>query len=443
MLKRLHWNHLPRFDRRRSRRLLGLFVVAGVLVLIVVATTRPNPFTSTQTVSVRFDNVHGLGSIDRNVRVGGVNVGTIGKVERTGDDAVVELDIDPDVDVHRDAVAALRPHTLFEGSDYVDLQAGSPSAPLLGDGVIPRAQTRVYVSIDQALRVLRRSNRETLDDLIRSGRLILDGRAIKGIRETLRVAPELTRDLGPTVRALQGPRGTELAGAIRGMADTVEAVAEREADLGPLIRRSRTTAAALAVDGGAPLDRTLAALPGALRELADGREQLTALVDRIDGAAVSTRPVMRELAPTLAESRPLLRDLIPVARDAAPLIRDLRTVMRRAAGAAPPLRGLLRTLHPSVKRFAESVLPFLGRKGPLGATYMEQIQGSFGSATGSLRQYQTAVQNPLGAGHGLRSGLYGDPDTFPAGLVLPTCALVSAISPSVAARLQAQGLCQP
>jgi ABC-type transporter Mla subunit MlaD len=301
----------------------------------------------------------------------------------------------------------------------------------------------VYVSIDQALRVLRKTNRETLGDLIHSGRLILDGRAIEGIRRTLRAAPELTKELGPTARALQGPHGTELAGAIRGMSDTVEAVAGREADLAPLVRRTSTTAAALAVDRGAPLDATLAALPGALRELADGRVQLTALVDRVDAAAVSLRPVARELAPTLRAGRPFLRDLAPVAKGAVPLVRDLRIVLGRAAGAAQPLRRLITTLHPGVRTLARSVLPYLGSKGPLGAPYTDQILAAFGAGTGAQRQYMTIAQNPQGAGHGLRAGLYGDPETFPTGLVVPTCATIALLSPDVAAQLGSRGLCQP
>src|SRR5699024_4666234 len=118
-------------------------VVAIGLAAIVLVALRPNPFRHTQDVWVRFDSVQGLGSIDRNVRVAGVNVGSIGTVERIGDDALVKLEIDPDIVVHSDAIAALRPHTLFEGSDFVDLQPGSPSAPPLAGSTLPRSQTRV------------------------------------------------------------------------------------------------------------------------------------------------------------------------------------------------------------------------------------------------------------------------------------------------------------
>ena len=91
--------------------------------------SKPNPFADRQTIWAEFDNVNGLGSIDRDIRVAGVNEGEIGEVARIGDDALVELEVDDDVVVHADAQVALRPHTLFEGSAFVDLHPGSPSAP--------------------------------------------------------------------------------------------------------------------------------------------------------------------------------------------------------------------------------------------------------------------------------------------------------------------------
>ena len=72
--------------------------------------------------------------------------------------------------LHRDATAAMRPHTLFEGSNFVDLSPGSPSAPLIEEGAtIPRAQTRNYVTLDKALRVLRPDIRENLRTLAEVG----------------------------------------------------------------------------------------------------------------------------------------------------------------------------------------------------------------------------------------------------------------------------------
>ena len=132
------------------RRLLGIATLLVVAAGLVVAALRPDPFTDRQTVWAKFDNVNGLGSIDRDIRVAGVNEGEIGAVERVGDDALVELEVNSEIPVHSDAQVALRPHTLFEGSAFVDLHPGSPSAPLIDEGDDDPAAP------DPGLRLLRR-----------------------------------------------------------------------------------------------------------------------------------------------------------------------------------------------------------------------------------------------------------------------------------------------
>jgi virulence factor Mce-like protein len=441
--QRIAGRRVPTFEDVVSRRLLGAFVIVGVFMLVVLAATRPNPFKQTQTIWVKFNNAQGLGSIDRNVRVAGVNVGTIGSVLRVGDDAVMELSIDPGIPVHNDAIAALRPHTLFEGSDFVDLQPGSPSAPLLNGGTIPKSQTRVYVSLDQATRILRTSNREALRSLFHdASRVVRDG-AITGVRKTLKAAPQLTKELGPTARALQGPHGTELAHAIHGMAATTSAVASREDDLLPLIQHANHTAAALEVDAGAPLDASLRALPGALEELTTGGPALIRLIDRVDKAAVALLPATLELTPTLQQGRPIIREATPVTRRATPLVANLRVILRRVAAAGPSLTDVISTVNPGVRLMAKSVLPSLLSRSTLGMPQYLQLVSAFAGGTGAQRPYQNLIQNPNGAGHLLRLGAYGDPNSSATGLALPSCAVIALLSPSVANQMQAVGLCQP
>ncbi len=432
---------LTRRERGR-RRLVGAAVVALGFALVVIVALRPNPFKHTQDFWVRFDSVQGLGSIDRNVRVAGVNVGSIGTVRRVGDDALVKLEIDPSIGVHSDAIAALRPHTLFEGSDFVDLQPGSPSAPPLGSGILPRSQTRVYISLDQATRVLHSSNREALRQLVRSGAKILDRGSVESLRHVLTESPALVRNLAPASQALRGPHGTELAGAIRSMSVTARAVAFRQADLEPLVRRADHTAAAISVDGGTALDAALRALPGPLAELRDGGPQLVALIDRVDRLAVSLRPVATALAPLLREGRPVLRAATPATRDAAPLVAQLRVVLARVAGASQPVLDVVHILRPGAKVLANSVLPEITRRSRLGLPGYMQLISAFTGATGAQRPYQTLAQNPQGAGHLLRLGAYGDPQASANGLAFPSCALIALIDPQAATSLKAAGLCR-
>ncbi len=417
-------------------------MLALAAIGIVLAVTKPNPFADRQTIWAEFDNVNGLGSIDRDIRVAGVNEGEIGEVVRIGDDALVELDVNEEIEVHSDAEVALRPHTLFEGSAFVDLHPGSPSAPLISDGdTIPRDQTTVYVSFDEALRVLRTPVRRSLRELAVTTAAALSGDAPDDLQATLERAPELTRDIGPTARALQGTSGDELGRALRSSSVTIAALAHRESSLAPLAARANRTLAALDVDAAGPLDRALAALPGSLETLRDRGAVLTALIDRTGELAVQLRPALVELAPALEQLQPLLRAATPAIRRAVPLVHGIATVLRRATSAAPTLVKLLDTLRPTGPILGERVLPAMHRDSKLGLPAYLQLMAAFAAGDSALSPFQTAAQGPLGTGHMIRLGSYFDPEGG-AGLggVLP-CDLIGELSEDAVEILQAQGYC--
>lgn len=417
---------LPLFETARSRRLLGVAVLAGAALLVVIAATRPHPFRDTRTFYAHFESAQGIGRVDRDIRVAGTNVGEIGDVRRIGDDVVAELVIENDLRIGRDARAEIRPHTLFEGSAFVDLHPGSPSAPELEDGAtIPRSRTDVYVSLDEALRVLHEPTREALQDLAEVGAKTLRPAAIEGLQRTLRAAPDLVRDVTPVARALRGPGGDELAGAIQGLAKTTQAVAWRESDLLPLVEHTRRTLAAVDVDGGLPLDQALAALPGVLSELQSGGARLERVIDRIDTLAVDLRPAVAELTPLMRELQPVLRDATPVLQKAPALIAKLRTVLGRAADAAPEFLRLIDAIRPGARILEESVLPFLNGDSRLGLPVYLQLNAAFTAADAALRPYQTNAQGLMGPGHVLRLGAYFDPGFFTGGTPLPLRAQTS------------------
>lgn len=436
---------------KATKRLVGLAAIVGAVLIVVLGVVQPNPFRQTDTYWAEFTSAQGLGAIGRDVRVAGVNVGTIGEVKREGDNAVVELNLDEPIVLHTDSRADMRPHTLFEGSSFIDLFPGSPSAPLLETGeMIPIEQTSNYITLDEALRILRPEIRDSLRDLAETGSKTLQGGAIEGIQKTLKGAPELTRRLGGPARALQGPGREELAGAIAGMAKTVDAVAERENDLIPLTQRVNRTMAALTVDGSAPLDSTLAALPGALDELNRGAPELTGLVDRLDTFSGEINSALPDLTEALRQGTPLFERTIPVLRKATPLVADLRKVGGRLAAAAPTLAKLIRTLDPVTRDFGESVLPVLLSPSRNGPPVYEQLLATFTAADAVFRPYQTPEQNPNGFGHVWNIGTYLDPGLAGllgggGGLPLPrtlSCEQVGEISLDAAKQLQAAGGCQ-
>lgn len=426
-----------------ARRLLGVAVLVFAAGLIVLGATRPTPFKESRTVVAEFEKVQGLGRIDRNVRIGGANAGEIGDVTRVGATVLVELEIEPDIPVRSDARAHLRPHTLFEGSAFVDLHPGSPSAPELGDNdVIPSEQTATYVSLDEATRVFNESNRETLQGLVGSGAKLLRGEAIRGLRRTLKNSPRLLRELGPTARALQGPGTDGLSGAISGLADTTAALASQEASLAPLAERANRSLRALRVDAGRPLDAALAALPGALEQLDAASGPVTSLLERVGTLGAELQPAARELGPLLREARPLLRRMTPTIEQTTPLLVGLRTVLARATAAAPALRRAIDALRPGAAVLTDSLLPAMNSKSRFGLPVYAQLAQAFTAAGSGARAFHTPQQSP-NVGHIVRVGAYIDPEGTVGGIVPPSCATVALTSQELADQLESLELCTP
>ncbi len=81
------------------------------------------------------------------MRIGGVEVGRVKRIEALGDGsrgALVTMDIqDKGLPIHRDAEIKVRPRIFLEGNWFVDLRPGSPSAPEVEEGdVIPSSRPR-------------------------------------------------------------------------------------------------------------------------------------------------------------------------------------------------------------------------------------------------------------------------------------------------------------
>jgi hypothetical protein len=290
----------------------------------------------------------------------------------------------------------------------------------------------------------------------------LRGKAISGIQRTLKGAPALTQHLKAPARALQGSERTELAGAIRGAADTFEAVSTKEEELIPLAQRLNRTAAALTVDGGAPLDAALAELPGALTELRGTAPILTGLIDRVDQLAVAAIPALPPLTVAVRNATPLVARSTPLLRDATPLIAQQRKITRRISATARPLTKLIQGEGKDVAEvFGESILPVLLADGIHGEPTYKQVAQLFTAAGAVFRPYQTPAQNPLGSGHVWNQAVYFAPDavtgllqTLQDGGILPLqsgeeapadgvrCATIARVSASAARVFEQAGGCR-
>lgn len=421
--------------------LRGALAALVVVLLVLVAWQRPNPFANPQTVRVVFGDASGLKK-GSEVRVAGTEAGEVAKIERRGDRVVATLELHDDVDpVRRDASAALWPRLIFEGSAYVELRPGTAGEPALGDdGVVALGRTTSYVPLDRVLRLAdaptRGSVRRVAGGLERSA----DRRTSRAASRGLRRAPDLLRSVAKASRAVGGD---PLRRAVAGLARTGDALADRQDDLVPVLRDAARTADALHAGGGAPLRETVRALPGTIAALRTGTSRADRTLKQIDASTADLRPALRDAIPTVQRARPVVRRAGRVAVQAGPLTGDLRDTLRRAAEVAPSARGLIAETKPTVGTLDGSLLPALKQPTPtLGLPSYVAFLNMFAGGGGASRAFQRPSENPMqqGDGHFMRFGI-----RFLTGLGIPVppCGDVEAFSPPLKALLSPLELCTP
>jgi len=140
---------------------LGLFVLVGLAFLLVtlfLLGRQQNLFSRSLVVQADFRNVSGLLS-GNNVRLGGIAVGTVRKIQILNDTTVrVAMNLNRDVQpfVRKNAVAVIGTDGLV-GNTIINLVAGPGPAPAVKAGDVLR--TKVPVGIDAILGTLDISNK--------------------------------------------------------------------------------------------------------------------------------------------------------------------------------------------------------------------------------------------------------------------------------------------
>ena len=136
--------------RRRGSRISNL--AAGLAAVLVIAAAvyfafgGSTPFASSPFVLKAVFTSETQLNIPSPVRIAGVDVGQVTSVRRlpgSTQAAVVTMDIDSGgLPIHANATASIRTRIFLEGNFYVDLQPGSPNAPILNSGgTLPAANT--------------------------------------------------------------------------------------------------------------------------------------------------------------------------------------------------------------------------------------------------------------------------------------------------------------
>ncbi len=270
------------------------------------------------------------------VRVAGVRIGDIQKVDVQNGVAVVTLAIDRKyLPIYRDATMLLRPKTGLKDM-FLELDPGHRAAGEFQEGdTVPVANTLPDVNLDEILQALDSDTQAYL-------RLLLVG-AGKGLEGQGRNLGHLLGSLGPINRSLArlnkqvASRRDNLAHLIHNLRILTEAVGTKNREIAQLVDASNAVFQAIGSQDP-QVQQAVAELPGTLSVARTtlGKVNRFALV--AGPTFNDLRPFARNLKSMNAATRRLAIATTPVIRDQIrPFVRAARQPISDLADAAGPL----------------------------------------------------------------------------------------------------------
>lgn len=387
------FEQVPGRARERPTR-NGLIVLAVLFAVLYYAFTGGSiPFLPKggTVVTADFASVANVTPGKTPVRVAGVEVGKVEKVERLdgGRGVRVKMRIENGKGVHlrRDAKAHIYWRTLLGFAFYIELDEGS-SPQGLGDNTIAMKDTTTQVELDQVLANLTPPTRAGMQTFFKEFDKGFNANTAAG-RATDALGPAMEQ-IGPGIETLRGRIPGDLTQTVRSASRVMGALARNEGQLGQVIDHANTTLGVTAARSAA-LDSTIRNGPAALDQTRRTMTRLRTTLDVLDPIADKLRPGVRVLDDASLAVRPALRQLVPTLNDARPTLADLRpalTKLRTASNAGVPL---LTELDPTLKRLQDSIIPSLdsGKGADNGLKTYEMIGPAVSGVAGSASLYDS------------------------------------------------------
>ncbi|WP_354700606.1 hypothetical protein DSM112329_00887 [Paraconexibacter sp. AEG42_29] len=377
-------------DRHTRNGLIVLLVLGALLYYAYTSGNVPFIPKGGELVTAEFATAANVQAGKTPVRVSGVEVGKVEKVERLDDGRGVRVKMritDDGVDLRKDARADIYWRTLLGFAFYIDLDQGSDSAKL-GDQTIAMKDTSTQVELDQVLASVTPPSREGIQTLFKEFDKGFNGDTSAG-RATDALGPSMAQ-VAPGLDALRGTKPGDLTDTVRDASQLMGALAKNEVQLGQVIGNADTTLAVTAARSAA-LDSTLRNGPSALDQTRRTMTRLRTTLEILDPLADKLRPGVRVLDDASRAVRPALRQLNPTLADARPLLADLRPALTRLRSASNSGIPLLKDLDPTLTRLQEKILPALESKdkSDLNMKLYETIGPAVSGVAGSSSLYDS------------------------------------------------------
>ena len=328
---------------------IGLFLVVAIAIGSMIAYTKELPWADRYEVTAIFESGQKLRPSNP-VRIAGVNVGEVTWVELLGEDetdatvattadaldspegggVAVTMALDEDaLPLHEDALFKVRPRLFLEGNYFIDVQPGSPSAPVVAeDHTFPVNRTSYSVQLDQVLTTLQYDVRQNLQTLLQEfgSALSVHGGA-DGLRKLNMAGPNLQYS-AQVAESTRGTQEGDLSGMISGLSKVLGGLSKSESDLRELVTNFRIFTGSFAAESEA-LGRAVQQLPQTLRAAQPVFDNLNASFPFVRAFAREALPGVKTSPESLRASRPFIEQL-------------------RLLTSPPELQGLVADLRPTV-----------------------------------------------------------------------------------------------
>jgi len=375
--------------RRLPNYVIGLIMVLVLVVASYVAFTKQVPWGGGTEFKVVFNSAQNLRP-NSPVRIAGVEVGKVTKVEPlNGDDevdsdqtaagsapsgAIVTMEINDDgLPWKEDATFTLRPRLFLEGNLFVEVRPGSPGSPVVDSSyTFPPAQTANTVQLDEVLTgAFQADARKNLQIFLdQFGRALVDEGGADSLRVLNKVSPGAYRYTAEVNQAILGENPHDLSELIANLDRVVRGLGRNEPALQSLVTNLRITTGSFAAQDVA-LARAIEELPGTLDAGTEAFASLNASFPSLRAFSREALPGVRSTPETLDAATPLLRQLRGLAQPA-----ELRGLVADLRPAVPNLAMLTRETIPFLEQsrrlascFNHTILPWANDRVDGGATY--------------------------------------------------------------------------
>lgn len=308
-------------QRRSNPVRFGVIFLVVVAIVVYFGFTKHIPFKHGYRLNAVFNSALSIRPKSP-VRIAGVPVGQVTSIQREGNAALVSMEIEgKGQPIHADATLKIRPRIFLEGSWFVELQPGSPSARVVSSGyTIPVTQTSDPVQLDQVLDALNTDTRANLQTfLIEYGDALTakptaaqdaeqapEVRGLNGAQafnRAYQLGPPALRDNAIIAQALGGTEPHDLSKLFASIEKVTAQLNVHEQQLGELFGHFDTFLGSIAAQ--APSVRTaVAELPAALRGTEHGFNELAAAAPSLRTFALDLIPGVEQIPATAAAAFP-------------------------------------------------------------------------------------------------------------------------------------------